>query len=57
MELLKRDNFIWGLEVDSAFQTLYTTMAKISIIALPNFSQPFILETDASSHSIGVMLL
>ena len=46
-----------GLEADYVFQTLKTATAKIPILALPNFCQPFVLETDASGHSIGAMLL
>ena len=57
MELLKRDNIIWGPEADSTFQTLKTTMAKIPILTLHDFSQLFVLETDASSHDIGAVLL
>ena len=32
-------------------------MAKIPILAIPDFSQPFVLEIDALGHGIGAMLL
>ena len=56
-EILKKDNFKWGLVAESAFHTLKTTMANIPILALHGFSKPFVLEIDASSYGIGAVLL
>ena len=56
-ELLKKDNFKWGPKANSTFHTLKTAMANIPILALPNFSKPFVLETNASWYSIGTVFL
>ena len=56
-ELLKKDNFKWGPQVDVAFQALKTAMSRSPILALLDFSRPFIMETDASGIGMGAMLL
>jgi len=37
-ELLKKDNFIWGVEVDPTFNKLKQAITQAPILALPNFS-------------------
>ena len=56
-ELLKKDSFKWVPEADIAFQTLKTAISQVLILALPNFSKPFVVETDASGIGIGAVLL
>ena len=46
-----------GPTVDSTFPTLKTVITKIPILALPDFSEQFVLETVALGMGIGVMLL
>jgi hypothetical protein len=47
-DLLKKDNFHWGTKHTAAFTTLKQKMTTAPVLALPNFTLPFILETDAS---------
>ena len=57
IELLKKDNFKWGTQADVAFQAFKTAMSRSPILAMPDFSQPSIVETKASGISIGEVLL
>ena len=54
---LKKDAFNWNLEVEAAFQKLKTAMTTIPVLALPNFSQLFIVKTDASGYGLGAVLM
>jgi hypothetical protein len=39
------------------FKYLKTTVTSASILALPNFSQPFVIECDARGLGIGAVLM
>ena len=55
--LLKKDGFKWN-EVDKeATRKLKNVMAEIPILTIPNFTQPFIVETDASNKGLGGVLM
>jgi hypothetical protein len=48
--------FIWTELCEEAFQWLKQSLISVSVLALPNFSKPFIIETDASDTGIGAVL-
>ena len=54
---LKKDAFNWNPEAKAAFRKLKTAMTTIPVLALPNFSQPFIVDTDASGYGLGAILM
>ncbi|GJW14512.1 ty3-gypsy retrotransposon protein [Tanacetum coccineum] len=54
--LLQKKNFKWSHEAQSAFKTLKHALLTALVLVLPDFSKPFIIETDASGQSIGAIL-
>jgi len=55
-ELLKKNNFVWHEGALEAFQNLKQALCETSILALPDFTKPFVLETDACDSGIGAVL-
>lgn len=54
--LTKGTQFLWTSETQTAFQTLKKALISAPVLALPNFSITFIIETDASAKGIGAVL-
>nr|GEV55436.1 hypothetical protein [Tanacetum cinerariifolium] len=48
--LLQKNNLKWSQEAESAFETLKQALQTSLVLMLPDFSKPFIVETDASDH-------
>ena len=54
--LLKKGQFGWSEEAERAFHDLKQAMTTTPTLAMPNFNEPFIIESDASGDSIGAIL-
>nr|GEW46137.1 retrotransposon-related protein [Tanacetum cinerariifolium] len=54
--LTKKDAFKWNPSAELAYHKLKEAMVKAPVLALPNFEQEFVVETDASGKRIGAVL-
>ena len=54
---LLKDGFTWNDAAAAAFQALKTAVTSAPILALPNFTRPFVVECDASTYGFGAVLL
>ena len=48
--------FTWTIEAEHQFQQLKGTLCSAPVLRLPDLSQPFEVETDASQFAIGAVL-
>uniref|UniRef100_A0A2N9IF31 Integrase catalytic domain-containing protein n=1 Tax=Fagus sylvatica TaxID=28930 RepID=A0A2N9IF31_FAGSY len=56
-ELLRKDAFKWSEKAEMAFERLKEACSQPPCLALPDFSKTFVVECDASSYGIGVVLM
>jgi hypothetical protein len=56
-DLTKKGAFKWSEEAQLTFDKMKKVMSTCPVLSLPDFSQPFILECDASGLGIGVVLM
>ena len=55
-KLLQKNAFKWNEEAIAAYEQLKLAMTTIPVLALPDWSQPFTIETDTSGVGLGVLL-
>ncbi|XP_026384181.1 uncharacterized protein LOC113279725 [Papaver somniferum] len=51
-DLLKKNSFLWSSSATHAFEKLKLEMTSTPILALPDFTKPFVVESDASDMCI-----
>jgi hypothetical protein len=51
----KGNALVWTQECQDAFNGLKAKLCSAPILAMPDFKQPFILDTDASNFAIGAV--
>ena len=56
-DLLKKGGFGWDIVAEETFQRLKEAMSKVSVLGLPDFTKPFVLETNASGTGVGAVLV
>jgi hypothetical protein len=54
---LKKNSFQWGTEQQAAFDKLKQVMSQPPLLALPDFSLPFTVETYACDTGLGAVLM
>jgi hypothetical protein len=55
-DLTRKGVFQWLEDIQVAFKKMNREMSTFLVLSLPYFTQPFVLECDASSEGIGVVL-
>ena len=49
--------FLWTRDCEEAFQTLKERLTTTPVLGYPDYSLPFVLQTDASGEGLGAVLV
>jgi transposase InsO family protein len=52
----KTVEWVWGEEQQNAFEYLRDCLCRSPVLRHPDFTKPFVLQTDASGHGLGAVL-
>lgn len=55
-KLMRKDAFFWSEEATAAFRALQSALTTASVMQLPDFGRPFVVECDASGSGFGTVL-
>ena len=55
--LSKKSAFAWSQREQQAFEQLRDALCSTPVLKLPDWNKPFVLQTDASEHAVGAVLL
>ena len=55
--ILRLKHFAWNPTAQAAFDDLKVAMTRTLVLVLPNFQEPFTVETDACQDGIGAVLM
>ena len=55
-KLLTKEEFHWTVEAEAAFNKLKHAMTHSLVLALPDFTKPFVIEKNASGSGMGAVL-
>jgi hypothetical protein len=56
-DLNKKGAFKWSEEAQATFDRMKNVVSTFPLLALPNFTQPFVLEYDTFGEGIGAVLM
>ena len=56
IDALKQKTILWTVECENAVNTIRTHLTNQPILILPDITQPFRVETDASGYGVGAVL-
>jgi hypothetical protein len=57
IDLTKHEAFIWTEKSQESFDHMNEVMGTCPVLALPDFTLPFVLECDASDEGISAVLM